>query len=177
MRIAAINPPFLPKFSRESRSPAVTKSGTLYYPMWLAYAVGNLEKHGHEVLFLDAPAQGMGLEEVKTKVISFAPHMAVFDTSTPSIYNDIKAAVEIKAALTDLFVVLDGRATLVTGGTVAGAHRIGPGEMRGSSVEGGARQELRAGDVAHVPAGLSHQMLVANGETVTCLVMKVQENL
>jgi radical SAM superfamily enzyme YgiQ (UPF0313 family) len=108
MRIAAINPPFLPKFSRESRSPAVTKSGTLYYPMWLAYAVGNLEKHGHEVLFLDAPAQGMGLEEVKTKVISFAPHMAVFDTSTPSIYNDIKAAVEIKAALTDLFVVLVG---------------------------------------------------------------------
>ena len=76
--------------------------------MWLAYAVGNLEKHGHEVLFLDAPAQGMGLEEVKTKVISFAPHMAVFDTSTPSIYNDINAAVEIKSALADLFVVLVG---------------------------------------------------------------------
>jgi len=34
--------------------------------------------------------------------------MAVFDTSTPSIYNDIKAAVEIKAALADLFVVLVG---------------------------------------------------------------------
>jgi len=108
MRIVAINPPFLPKFSRESRSPAVTKSGTLYYPMWLAYAVGNLEKHGHEVLFLDAPAQRMGLEEVKKKVLSFAPQLAVFDTSTPSIYNDINAAVEIKAALADLFVVLVG---------------------------------------------------------------------
>jgi uncharacterized RmlC-like cupin family protein len=38
------------------------------------------------------------------------------------------------------------------------------------------RQELRAGDVAHVPAALPHQMLVAGEQTVTCLVMKVQEN-
>jgi len=28
-----------------------------------------------------------------------------------------------------------------------------------------------------VPAGLSHQMLVAGEHTVTCLVMKVQEKL
>jgi Fe-S oxidoreductase len=76
--------------------------------MWLAYAVGNLEKHGHEVLFIDAPAQGTGLQEIKTQALSFAPHMAVFDTSTPSIYNDIKAAVELKSALAGLFVVLVG---------------------------------------------------------------------
>jgi mannose-6-phosphate isomerase-like protein (cupin superfamily) len=75
----------------------------------------------------------------------------------------------------DVFYVLDGRATLVTGGSVAGARLIKPGETRGSSVEGGTRQELRAGDVAHVPAGLPHQMLVAGEQTVTCLVMKVEE--
>ena len=75
----------------------------------------------------------------------------------------------------DVFYVLEGRATLVTGGTVAGARLIQPGETRGSSIESGARQELRAGDVAHVPAGLPHQMLVAGEQTVTCLVLKVQE--
>jgi mannose-6-phosphate isomerase-like protein (cupin superfamily) len=84
---------------------------------------------------------------------------------------------EIHENFADVFVVLDGHTTLVTGGAIAGGTSTAPGEIRGSSVEGGARQELRAGDVAHVPAGLSHQMLVANGETVTCLVMKVQENL
>ena len=77
----------------------------------------------------------------------------------------------------DVFYVLEGRATLVTGGTVAGARLVKPGETRGTSIEGGTRQELRAGDVAHVPAGLPHQMLVAGEQTVTCLVMKVQENL
>ena len=37
------------------------------------------------------------------------------------------------------------------------------------------RQELRAGDVAHVPAGVPHQMLVAGEKTITSLVVKVRE--
>ncbi len=44
MNIAFINPPFFPKYSRGSRSPAVTKSGTVYYPIWLALAAGVAEK-------------------------------------------------------------------------------------------------------------------------------------
>lgn len=75
----------------------------------------------------------------------------------------------------DLFYVLDGQATLVTGGVLAEAVSVSLGETRGASVQGGASQPLRAGDVAHVPAGLPHQMLVAAGETITCLVMKIQE--
>jgi len=83
---------------------------------------------------------------------------------------------ELHENFADLFFVLEGRAALVTGGTVADAKIIAPGEVRGSSVEGGIHQELRAGDVAHVPAGVPHQMLLAVEETVTCLVMKVRES-
>jgi mannose-6-phosphate isomerase-like protein (cupin superfamily) len=75
----------------------------------------------------------------------------------------------------DLFIVLDGRATLITGGTVAGAHVIGPGEIRGTAVEGGTRLELRAGDLAHVPAGVPHQMLVPGDKTFTAFVVKIRE--
>src|SRR5512140_3659398 len=96
MKILALNPPFLPKFSRESRSPAVTKSGTLYYPMWLAYAVAYCEKKGHEVLFIDAPATGISLNHILEKAASFGAKMAVIDTSTPSIYNDSQVAAELK---------------------------------------------------------------------------------
>jgi len=84
---------------------------------------------------------------------------------------------EVHENFADVFYVLDGHATLVTGGTVANARVVKSGETRGSSIEGGARQQLRAGDVAHVPAGLPHQMLVTGEQTVTCLVMKIQENL
>jgi len=75
----------------------------------------------------------------------------------------------------DIFFVLEGRAALVTGGAIANTRTIAPGETRGDSVEGGARQELRAGDVAHVPAGLPHQMVVGGDTSVTCLVVKVQQ--
>jgi len=108
MKILALNPPFLPRFSRESRSPAVAKSGTLYYPMWLAYAVGYLEKHGHEVLFLDAPGANLSMEEVGRKTIDFNPAMAIIDTSTPSIYADLETAASLKKLVPGLFTVMVG---------------------------------------------------------------------
>lgn len=83
--------------------------------------------------------------------------------------------VEIHENFADLFVVLAGAATLVTGGMVAGARTVAPGETRGASIAGGARQALRAGDVAHVPVGTPHQMLLKGEDTITCLVMKVRE--
>jgi mannose-6-phosphate isomerase-like protein (cupin superfamily) len=82
---------------------------------------------------------------------------------------------ELHENFADIFCVLEGRATLVTGGTVIGEHTVGPGEIRGERLEGGTRQELRAGDVAHVPAGVPHQMLVAGDRTFTSFVVKIRE--
>ncbi len=92
------------------------------------------------------------------------------------LFRNRDGAPEAHENFADLFYVLEGRATLLTGGTVSGAQTIAPGEMRGVSIEDGARQELRAGDVAHVPAGLPHQMLVPGDKSVTCLVVKIEEN-
>jgi anaerobic magnesium-protoporphyrin IX monomethyl ester cyclase len=108
MKILALNPPFLPKYSRESRSPAVAKSGTLYYPMWLCYAVGYLEKAGHEVQLIDAPAAGLSTVEVINEVREFEPDMAILDTSTPSIYGDVAVGEELKRVFPDIFIVLVG---------------------------------------------------------------------
>jgi radical SAM superfamily enzyme YgiQ (UPF0313 family) len=94
MKILVLNPPFLPMYSRESRSPAVTKSG--------------LEKHGHEVLFLDAPAAGINKDEVCKRAAEFKPDMAVVEASTPSIYNDVKVACLIKKEIPNVFTILVG---------------------------------------------------------------------
>jgi len=108
MKILTLNPPFLPKFSREQRSPAVTKSGCLYYPMWLAYATGVLEQEGHDLRLVDAPAQGKSIDEIIGVVKDFHPQMVVLDTSTPSIYNDVKVASGIKEVLPSTTIVLVG---------------------------------------------------------------------
>ncbi|OGP74504.1 MAG: B12-binding domain-containing radical SAM protein, partial [Deltaproteobacteria bacterium RBG_13_58_19] len=106
-----INPPFKPehgRFSRSSRSPAVAKSGTFYYPFWLAYATGVLEKEGFEARLIDAPAAGSTAAAVLHQARAFAPGLAVLDTSTPSIISDVSFAAALKAALPETFILLVG---------------------------------------------------------------------
>lgn len=97
MKVLLINPPFLPKYSRSSRSPAVTKSATIYYPLWLAHAAGLLEKRGHDAMLLDFPAEGKELKDYRSKIKEFAPEMVVCDTSTPSIESDVKVLETVKS--------------------------------------------------------------------------------
>jgi len=106
MKITAVNPPFLKSFSRGQRSPAVTKSGTLYFPIWLAYAAGALQAAGHELDLIDAPADGLGTEEVLERIDRFAPGLVIVETSTPSIVSD--AAFADSACRTGRTVVLVG---------------------------------------------------------------------
>jgi radical SAM superfamily enzyme YgiQ (UPF0313 family) len=110
MKVLLLNPPFKPehgRFSREQRSPAITKSGTFYYPMWLAYATGVLEEAGFEAKLVDAPAKRINQDEILELASEFKPRLLVVDTSTPSIYDDIAVAEELKR-LTGTLVVLVG---------------------------------------------------------------------
>ncbi len=108
MNVLFLNPPYLKNFSRPQRSPAVTKSGTLYFPMWLAYAAGVLEKDGFDIDLIDAPADNHDLDYVLKRAKDFTPDLIVLDTSTPSIYNDIETAGILKDEFPDSFVILVG---------------------------------------------------------------------
>ena len=108
MKVLFLNPPFLPRFSRSQRSPAVTKSGTLYYPLWLSYAAGVLEDENFEVKLLDAIAEDLSHSQTIKIAKNFLPELIVIDTSTPSIYNDVEIAGHLKDALPNSLVVLVG---------------------------------------------------------------------
>jgi radical SAM superfamily enzyme YgiQ (UPF0313 family) len=108
MRILFLNPPFKGRFSRTSRSPAVTKGGTFYYPIWLAYAAGAAEQAGHQVRLLDAPAVGIEMPQVLERLADFTPQLILVDTSTPSIYSDAAIAGELKQQFPEAFVLLVG---------------------------------------------------------------------
>jgi radical SAM superfamily enzyme YgiQ (UPF0313 family) len=113
MKIYFINPPFKAeygKFSRESRSPAIAKSGVLYYPLWLIYAAMYAEKRGHKISFLDAPAKPL-TETEALHIVKEGNHDAtlfVIGTSTPSVKSDVRFAVGIKNMYPDSFIVLVG---------------------------------------------------------------------
>ena len=64
--------------------------------------------------------------------------------------------VEVHTKETDVFYVVDGEATIVTGGTMIGAKETQPNQMRGTSIEGGETFHLKKGDSITIPAGVPH---------------------
>lgn len=56
----------------------------------------------------------------------------------------------------DIMYVLDGSATLVTGGTLVNPTTEAPDELRGTAISGGEIRHVSKGDVLIVPAGVPH---------------------
>ena len=113
MQIIFINPPFKTeygRFSRESRSPAITKSGAIYYPLWLIYSAAYAEKKGHRVTLIDSPAKSFDVERTLSEVAKTAVGRVLFvlDTSTPSVYSDIDFGEKLKEVYPDSFIILVG---------------------------------------------------------------------
>ena len=84
------------------------KSGTLLLPYLAGVCDGVLEKEGHCVKLIDAPAEKLSLDAVLALARDFKPQLVVLDTSTPSVYSDINVAKEIKRVAPDCFITLVG---------------------------------------------------------------------
>lgn len=64
--------------------------------------------------------------------------------------------VEVHEKTHHIFIITDGEATFVTGGTLVNARQTAPGQTRAASVEGGTTYHLSKGDVITVPAKTPH---------------------
>jgi mannose-6-phosphate isomerase-like protein (cupin superfamily) len=90
------------------------------------------------------------------------------------------AAVHFK--VTEIYHVMDGAGTLVTGGTMVNAKprpadaisvrlEDGPGAS-GTAIEGGVTRRIKAGDVVVIPAGVPHWFSKIEG-SITYVVVRV----
>jgi mannose-6-phosphate isomerase-like protein (cupin superfamily) len=64
--------------------------------------------------------------------------------------------VEVHDKETDTIYVVDGSATIVTGGRMLGGSVTAPGQQRGADIAGGESRALTKGDVMVIPAGIPH---------------------
>lgn len=103
-----VNPPFLENYSRQSRSPCVAKSGTIYYAYYLAYAGCALEQSGFTVVHFDAIVERLNHQMSLERIAHEAPDLVIIDTSTPSIINDIEFARDVKIRLPNCVVGMVG---------------------------------------------------------------------
>lgn len=97
MKVYLLNAPFRPNFVRCGRWQGVAaRGGTLYYPLWLAYATGLLEQSGHTARLVDAIAAKWDLETVISDIQAFDPDLIVVDSNFSSLNNDIQVANTLK---------------------------------------------------------------------------------
>jgi len=84
------------------------------------------------------------------------PLLEIANYKVHASYRDAPGIVEVHSKDTDIIYMLEGSATIVTGGTVVDGKNIESEEVRGKDIKGGETRTLTKGEVIVVPHGTPH---------------------
>lgn len=91
-------------------------------------------------------------------------HVGVYGVFRPGDLNGDAIAHEVNTS--EIYYILSGGGTLVTGGTLISPTRATPEatSVRGSAIEGGVSRRIAAGDVVVIPGGVPHWWQQLDGD-------------
>ena len=72
-----------------------------------------------------------------------------------------------------VFIMVEGEATFITGGTMVDAKRTAPDQMRAAGIEGGVTHHLVKGDVITIPAKTPHWFKEVSTKTVAYYAVNI----
>jgi mannose-6-phosphate isomerase-like protein (cupin superfamily) len=81
--------------------------------------------------------------------------------------------VEYHDRTNHVFIMVEGEATLITGGTMVNARRTAPDQMRAASIDGGETHHLSKGDVITIPAKTPHWFKEVPTKTVAYYAVNI----
>lgn len=87
------------------------------------------------------------------RVFTLAPYNVNVERRLPA-----PQGASLHEAQAELFYVVEGSATLLTGGKLVGETRNGT-NLAGKAIEGGTAQKFSKGDFLLVPSGVAHQFI------------------
>jgi uncharacterized protein GlcG (DUF336 family)/mannose-6-phosphate isomerase-like protein (cupin superfamily) len=114
-----------------------------------------------------APATDATFIDAQRVTAAFAKGQPLLETANYKVHASRRVQpgqAEIHTLDTDIVYVVDGSATLVTGGNAIDAKETAPNELRGSRIEGGEAHRITKGDVIVIPNGVPHQFTAVTGE-------------
>ena len=135
-------------------------------------------------LLLTATAASTG--EGVPAAVHFIPHDKVAEVMAKGgpIVNDPglivlanhreAGAVEYHEHTNHIFIMVEGDATFITGGTMVGANRTSPEQMTATSIDGGETFHLTKGDVITIPAKTPHWWKEISTETVSYYAINIE---
>jgi len=116
-----------------------------------------------------ASAGAAAFESTHQEKVSFVPHdqvdagfrkdanlIAESGFRVNASRRDGPGEAEVHLSDTDIFYVLQGQATVVTGGQVVQPRNLSATEIRGTEVSGGEERRIGKGDVITIPRGVPH---------------------
>jgi mannose-6-phosphate isomerase-like protein (cupin superfamily) len=81
--------------------------------------------------------------------------------------------VEYHDRTNHVFILVEGEATFITGGTMVDAKRTAPDQMRAAAIEGGVIHHLSKGDVITIPAKTPHWFKEVPTKTVAYYAVNI----
>ena len=118
-------------------------------------------------LAADAPQKSPVIHlDHQTVAAAFAQGVPLLATNNFKVQAGRRTApgeVEIHDHDTDIFYILEGSATFVTGGKAVQTKTIGPGETRAKEITGGDERHLVKGDIIVIPNGVPHWFKAVDG--------------
>lgn len=97
VRVALIYPPYGP-VKNEPGIKVVKENYGVFPNLSLLYAAGTLENAGAQVLFIDAQAEGLSLDQTVARLERFRPDFAAYTITTYLFYQSLRWIEAIKAA-------------------------------------------------------------------------------
>jgi mannose-6-phosphate isomerase-like protein (cupin superfamily) len=82
--------------------------------------------------------------------------------------------VEYHGHTNHVFVIVEGEATLLVGGTMVNAKRTAPDQMRAPALEGGTTYHMSKGDVITIPAKTPHWFKEVPTKTVAYYAVNIE---
>ena len=132
LRVLLLTPPYVKNFMRNGRWDVTGIVGGQWYPIYLAYCTGLLEKYGHNVKLLDAQVDNLTREETYRIAQEFSPELIVMYYSYKALENDLEIGA-ILHKLTNAEVVLVGASASIksteTLNKAKGIHALVRGEI------------------------------------------------
>ena len=82
--------------------------------------------------------------------------------------------VEVHEKTNHIFIILEGEATFITGGTLVDPRQTAPGQTRAKNVTGGTTYHLSKGDVITVPAKTPHWFKEVQSQTIAYYAINLE---
>ena len=147
----------------------------------LGLVAASIAAHGQQVDKYSADALGEQLKPLVTKAAagsgSASETLQKYGVDyTMLAFRSKSGGGEVHEKFADIFIVMEGKATLLSGGELENPATSSPGELYGTSVLHPVQTTmLEKGDIVHIPANTPHQMLLPKDGSITYFVVKVKE--